>query len=628
MFSVLRTYDGLMRDLETSVVVTNVRHAVKMRLYDSENRVCDYALTNSLGRGVDVAISYDGSYATNMAYALPNGSRFAASLTRKASRKQLVARRDYSFDNQPTYWYSTDYDLVGRPTNATDSVSLVREWLYNRRSELAAAQMGTNLYGYAYDTIGNRLWSAYNVTTNTYAANNLNQYSSIVCGSASPCEPAYDTDGNLTGDYAFSYSFDAENRLLSATSTEETNGAICVINAYDHRHRRLSKTVQRLSVSCSPPPSPPVETREWNTVETRTFVWDGNNIVLEKVALADGMVRTFEYFWGMDKSGTEQGAGGVEGLLAVSMDGVFYIPCYDHNGNIVRYVSETGDIAAQYVYDPYGNVVESCGSLADAFSFGFSTKYNDRETGMVVYQRRFYSPDLGRWLNRDPIDEDGGVNLYCICDNNLVMYFDELGMVKVTVISGAATSPWERFQTGNQYKDVVVESVSDIGIVETQLGTKNGVFRYPYANNLEIGDCEIRIYVEIQVSNLLSSDTKRDDIIHVKNHDVDSPRGQSTGYSIGTSGKRPPRGAIIAHEQGHALAYLAALSRFISALERFGNKKLTEADKAEARKIYAQYLKEFNQINMRSANETEKAWYEANGYKIEPTPGGYNAMPK
>ena len=29
-------------------------------------------------------------------------------------------------------------------------------------------------------------------------------------------------------------------------------------------------------------------------------------------------------------------------LLAVSMDGVFYIPCYDHNGNIVRYVSETG----------------------------------------------------------------------------------------------------------------------------------------------------------------------------------------------------------------------------------------------------------------------------------------------
>ena len=236
---------GFHRKPKTLVIVTNVRHAAKTRLYDLENRVCGYALTNSLGRGVDVAIAYDGSYVTNMTYVLPNGSRFAASLTRKASRKQLIARRDYSFDDQPTYWYATDYDLLGRPTNAMDSVSLVREWLYNRRSELASASIGPNLYGYAYDTIGNRLWSADNLVTNTYAANNLNQYSSIVCGSASPCEPAYDADGNMTGDYAFSYSYDAENRLLSATVTEETNGAVRVINAYDHRNRRIRKTVQR-----------------------------------------------------------------------------------------------------------------------------------------------------------------------------------------------------------------------------------------------------------------------------------------------------------------------------------------------------------------------------------------------
>ena len=158
--------------------------------------------------------------------------------------------------------------------------------------------------------------------------------------------------------------------------------------------------------------SPPVGIHEWETQETHTFVWDGSNIVLERVESANGTTRTFEYFWGADKSGTEQGAGGVEGLLAVSMDGVFYIPCYDHNGNIVLYVSEAGSIAAQYVYDPYGNVVETYGNLAEAFSFGFSTKYYDRETGMVGYQRRFYRPDLGRWLNRDPIEEEGGENLY------------------------------------------------------------------------------------------------------------------------------------------------------------------------------------------------------------------------
>ena len=145
----------------------------------------------------------------------------------------------------------------------------------------------------------------------------------------------YDADGNMTNDGTFVYAYDAENRLVSVTSAMETNGAIRVLNTYDHRNRRIRKTVQRLNSTIAPPPSPPVGVHEWETQETHTFVWDGNNIVFEKVEFANGTIRTFEYFWGADKSGSEQGAGGVEGLLAVSVDGVFYIPCYDHNGNII-----------------------------------------------------------------------------------------------------------------------------------------------------------------------------------------------------------------------------------------------------------------------------------------------------
>ena len=338
-----------------------------------------------------------------------------------------LARCGYVFGGQPVYWYATDYDLIGRPANATDSVSLMREWQYNRRSELAAATIGLNHFGYAYDTIGNRLWSAANLTTNSYTANNLNQYSSILRASAPPREPTYDADGNMTDDGVFAYAYDAENRLVSVTSASPTNGAVRVLNAYDHRNRRIRKTVQRLYSTSAPPPAPPTGTDEWQTLETHTFVWDGNNIVLEEVEFADGTIRTIENFWGLDKSGTEQGAGGVGGLLAVSLDDVFYIPCYDHNGNIVLYVSKTGSVAAQYTYDPYGNVIESSGPLANMFSFGFSTHYHDRETGMVGYKRRFYRPDLGRWLNRDPIEEEGGENLYAFCKNNPVFYFDNAG---------------------------------------------------------------------------------------------------------------------------------------------------------------------------------------------------------
>ena len=149
------------------------------------HRVCGYALTNAAGRGVSIAIAYDGSYPSNMSYALKDGGVFSVKLTRKQSRRELVTRRDYAFDGLPVYFYAADYDLLNRPTNATDSVSVAREWLYNRRSELAAAAVGTNFYGYAYDTIGNRLWSAANVATNEYAANSLNQYTSVLRASES-----------------------------------------------------------------------------------------------------------------------------------------------------------------------------------------------------------------------------------------------------------------------------------------------------------------------------------------------------------------------------------------------------------------------------------------------------------
>ena len=273
-----------------------------------------------------------------------------------------------------------------------------------RRSELAAAQIGANSYGYAYDSIGNRQWFSANGVTNGYAANCLNQYSSVE-QSTFNIQPTYDADGNLTSDGAFNYAFDAENRLVSAYPTSPVGDSLSVENRYDHKHRRVRKIVKSYSGG------------SWQTTATHTFVWDDMNIVLEQIAFADDSIRTVEYFWGNDLSGTEQGAVGVGGLIAVSIDGSFFIPCYDHNGNIVCYVSESGTIAAQYVYDPYCNIVERYGSNPSLFNFGFSTKYYDREVDLVGYQYRFLRPSLGRWLNRDPIEERGGENLYAFCLN-------------------------------------------------------------------------------------------------------------------------------------------------------------------------------------------------------------------
>ena len=121
-----------------------------------------------------------------------------------------------------------------------------RRWLYNRRPELAGATVGADRYGYAYDSIGNRLWSAANAVTNFYTANCINQYTLV--GRAVPSAPGsalvYDADGNLTNDGVFSYSSDAENRLIAAYPISSVVGALAVENRYDHRHRRIRKVVK------------------------------------------------------------------------------------------------------------------------------------------------------------------------------------------------------------------------------------------------------------------------------------------------------------------------------------------------------------------------------------------------
>jgi len=144
-----------------------------------------------------------------------------------------------------------------------------------------------------------------------------------------------------------------------------------------------------------------------------------------RIADASAVVRTVT-----DAPEPSVDAAGVGGLVAVSIDGTYYLPCYDHNGNVVAYVSESGGFEAQYVYTPFGEVMSQSGTMADIFRFRFSTKYQDEATGLYYYGYRFYDPELIRFLNRDPIEKDDGDNVYGFAGNDPVTYFDAIGWVK------------------------------------------------------------------------------------------------------------------------------------------------------------------------------------------------------
>jgi RHS repeat-associated protein len=82
---------------------------------------------------------------------------------------------------------------------------------------------------------------------------------------------------------------------------------------------------------------------------------------------------------------------------------------------------------ARYHYDPYGNLLTKSGPLADANVYRFSSKEWHEKSGLVYYLYRYYEPNLQRWLNRDPIGERGGINLYQFVYNSPLSELDIYG---------------------------------------------------------------------------------------------------------------------------------------------------------------------------------------------------------
>ena len=165
----------------------------------------------------------------------------------------------------------------------------------------------------------------------------------------------------------------------------------------------------------------------------RVFAYDGWDLVREWRTDGAGATNVLDYYWGLDLSGTLGGAGGIGGLLAVSVGGDFYLPLYDANGNVTAYIDESGNTVAQYTYDAFGNTISQSGALADAFPFRFSTRYFDEVTGFYYYGLRYYSPKLRRWISEDPAGENAGANLYAFCGNDSVNGVDPLGLTRVKI---------------------------------------------------------------------------------------------------------------------------------------------------------------------------------------------------
>ncbi len=139
-----------------------------------------------------------------------------------------------------------------------------------------------------------------------------------------------------------------------------------------------------------------------------------------------------------------EAAGGIGGLLAVHDAAVpgagtgggvgpaDYVYFYEANGNVAQVVdlyaaTPAAAIKVKYEYDPYGQRTNAAAVGEYDQPYRFSTKPFDAESGLSYYGYRYYSAKLGRWINRDPIGEAGGVALYAAFANDPLDNLDALG---------------------------------------------------------------------------------------------------------------------------------------------------------------------------------------------------------
>jgi len=90
-------------------------------------------------------------------------------------------------------------------------------------------------------------------------------------------------------------------------------------------------------------------------------------------------------------------------------------------------------VVARYRYDPFGNLLGLSGPMAEANLYRFSSKEWHANSGLYYYGYRFYEPALQRWLNRDPLGEAGGLNMYRFLGNTPLGIVDAFGLEDVTL---------------------------------------------------------------------------------------------------------------------------------------------------------------------------------------------------
>ena len=361
-------------------------------VYDNAGR-----LSNTTANGKTISYLYDAAgNRTRMTW--PDTAFFVTTAYDALNRLTVLKENDTA--NLASY----AYDDLSRRTTVTLGNGTTTAYGYNAQgdmSSLAHNLTGTThdqTYGYTRNQareIVAHSWSndvyqwpvVGNVAngTKSYTANGLNQYTAAA-GSA----VTHDANGNLTGDGTWTYGYDQNNRLRTATKS----GTSATL-AYDAEGRLRQSVVTA------------------GTAATLNKAYDGVDLVAEYDA-GGALQRRWVHGPGVDEPLVAY-----EGATTAAKSWLYA----DHLGSIVATADATGTNTAIYSYGPYGEPSTMTGQR-----FRYTGQQLIGGLDIYYYKARFYDPKLGRFLQTDPIGTQDDMNLYAYVGGNPVNFNDPSGL--------------------------------------------------------------------------------------------------------------------------------------------------------------------------------------------------------
>lgn len=272
-----------------------------------------------------------------------------------------------------SYGYSTQGALASLTHNLTGTAQdQTTTYTRNQVQEIVGQSWTNDLYQ----------WTGYANGTQSYTANGLNQYTT-----AAGATLTHDARGNLTGDGVWTYAFDADNKLKSATKT-----GYAATLAYD-AEGRLRRTTLAGTIT--------------------DLAYDGVDLVAEYDG-AGTLLRRYVHGPGVDEPLVWY-----EGSTTTAKSWLYA----DHLGSIIGTANSAGTSTAIHSYGPFGEP-----NVTTGVRFRYTGQQYLGGLNLYYYKARFYSPALGRFLQTDPIGTADDLNLYAYVGNNPVNFSDPTGL--------------------------------------------------------------------------------------------------------------------------------------------------------------------------------------------------------